>query len=120
MFVTRYLNDGGEPDSSDRTVVFTVYDGTFYSSSSLNLIIDTVDDNPTTLSVNGSGRYDYIEGNAPIELAGILLEDDDAGNSDVIVNSMTFEVINGAYNEMIDIFINNASNITVSISFFNF
>ena len=112
---SRYLDDAAEPESSDRRIVFTVYDGIFNASSSILLAIKMIDDNPTTISVTGSGQYGYTEGNFPTGLSGLLLEDGDSGNSDVIVNSLTIEIINGVYNEIIDISL-ISSSITVSLN----
>lgn len=83
-------------------IVFTVSDGNFSSNSSLYLSISTIDDNPTLVSVNGSGHYRYTEGNPPTTLDGILLDDRDSINSDVVVNSVTIEVVDGDNNENLD------------------
>lgn len=94
-------------------IVFTVFDDTFSSSSNITLSISTIDDHPTVVSVNGSGHYSYSEGNPPVLLAGILLDDEDARNSDVTVNAVTIEVIGIADNEILEVSF-NTSNITVS------
>lgn len=114
-----YRDAADEPDSSNRVIVFTISDGNFSSSSSLILSISTTDDHPTLVSVDGSGQYSYIEGNSTTELVGILLDDDDSINSDVIVNRVTIAVVGGASNEILDTSF-NIPNITVSnITYYN-
>ena len=85
-------------------MIFTVSDGGFDGVASLNLRIVTIDDNPTVPTVNGSGRYDYNEGGSPTVLAGLSLADEDASNSDVIVQSVTIEIENWAENEILEIY----------------
>ena len=108
----RYRDEADEPYSSDRVIVFTVSDGTFDGVSSLTLSIETIDDNPTIPTVNGTGSYDYNEGGSPTILAGISLVDEDSSNSDVTVDSVTIEIVNGAGNEILYIS-NGSSNINV-------
>lgn len=98
----RYHDAADEPDSNDPVIVFTISDGNFSSNSSLSLSISTIDDHPTLVSVNGSGHYRYTEGNPPTTLDGILLDDRDSINSDVVVNSVTIEVVDGDNNENLD------------------
>ena len=43
----RFQSDAVEIESSDRNVVFTVFDGTFSVSDNITLEIQTIDDNPT-------------------------------------------------------------------------
>ena len=100
--VGRYHDGADEPDSTDRLIVFTVSDGTFDGVSSLTLNVVTVDDNPTRPVVSGSGSYDYNEGGSPTVLAGIMLTDEDSSNSNVTVDSVTIEVVDGAENEVLD------------------
>ena len=99
----RYRDVADEPDASDRVIVFSVSDGTLTSRSSISLDIATIDDNPTLVSTNGSGRYRFTEGNSPTLLEGILLDDEDAVNSDVTVENVTIEILDGAYNEILNI-----------------
>ena len=109
-----YHNRADEPDSSDRIITFRVYDDTFNSSSSLSLSIATVDDQPTTVAVNGSGMYGYTEGNSSTYLTDIVLDDGDDVNSDVTVVAVTIEIIRGAANELLEI-ASNSSGIAVSM-----
>ena len=111
---TRYRDVADEPDSSDRLIVVTVYDGVFTGSADISLSIANSDDNPTLVSVDGSGLYSYTEGNPPTLLSGITLDDEDASNSDVIVESVTLEIVDGAYNEILDISLSSPTAINVS------
>ena len=97
----RYHNEANEPDSSNRTIVFRVFDNGLNSSSSLSLAIAPKDDNPTTISLSGSGTYSYMEGQSPVQLTGVVLRDDDSVNSDVMVAGVTLEVIGGSANEIL-------------------
>lgn len=46
----RFESNASEVDSSDRLIVFTVFDGIFSASDSITLSIETINDNPTTVS----------------------------------------------------------------------
>lgn len=83
--------------------MFTVYDGTFSDSASLSVNVLPIDDNPTLVYISSDGVFDYTEGNASAPLTGILLADEDAINSDVFVNSVTIEIVNGTDVEVLDI-----------------
>ena len=109
----RYHDEAEEPDSSDRVVVFKVSDGALYGVANISLSIVPIDDNPTLLRVNGSGNFAYTEGGPPTELSGLSLVDEDAGNSDVIVNSVTIQIVNGSENEILAV-TGSAGNIAVS------
>ena len=85
----------------------------FTGTSNITLRISTIDDHPTLVSVSGSGIYHFTEGNSPTSITGILLDDGDAINSDVMVENVTIEILGGAYNEILDI-LSTASTITVS------
>ena len=50
-FTCRYLNTATEPDSSERMIMFTVFDGFFSGNDNITLQIQTIDDNPTIVSV---------------------------------------------------------------------
>ena len=110
----RYHDGAEEPDSSDRVVVFTVSDGVFDVVANISLRITTVDDNPTILIVNGSGNYAYTEGGSPTVLAGLSLVDEDSGNSFVVVNSVTVQIVNGSENEFLQVSSNAVPSFTVS------
>ena len=73
-----------------------------------------MDDNPTTVSVSGSGNYSYIEGGLPTNITGILLMDEDSGNSDVTISTLTIEVMNGTASDMLEI-VSSSPSIVVSI-----
>ena len=63
------------------------------------------------MSISGNGVFNYTEGNTSIHLAGILLNDEDAINSDVIVNSVTIEIVNGS-----DVEVLNISSVSLTIT----
>ncbi len=46
----RFESSAAEIDSSDRLIVFTVFDGVFSTSDNITLSIETINDNPTTVS----------------------------------------------------------------------
>ena len=91
-----------------------MFDDTFSGSSSLLLAIATLDDNPTTVSVNETGNYGYIEGGLPTNISGILLVDEDSDNSDVTISAVTIEIINGTASDILEA-VSSSSNIVVSI-----
>ncbi|CAI8050929.1 hypothetical protein GBAR_LOCUS27939 [Geodia barretti] len=113
LLSARYHDGAEEPDSSDRVVVFTVSDGVFDVVANISLRITTVDDNPTILIVNGSGNYAYTEGGSPTVLAGLSLVDEDSGNSFVVVNSVTVQIVNGSENEFLQVSSNAVPSFTV-------
>ena len=43
----RYIDIAEEPDNSNRSIQFTIFDGNFSGSDSIVLPISTIDDNPT-------------------------------------------------------------------------
>ena len=45
----RFQSNAEEIDSGNRTIVFTVFDGTFSVSDNITLEIQTIDDNPTVV-----------------------------------------------------------------------
>ena len=94
-------------------MVFKVSDGDLYGVANISLSIVPIDDNPTILYVNGSGNFAYTEGGPPTELSGLSLVDEDAGNSDVIVNSVTIHIVNGSENEILEV-TGSVGSITVS------
>ena len=103
-----------EPDATLRVIVFSVSDGTFTSRANISLEISTIDDNPTLVSVDGSGMYSYTKGNPFTLLEGILLDDKDAVNSDVMVENVTIEILFGADNEILNISSTTSPTVTVS------
>lgn len=102
-----------EPDSTDRVVVFTISDGTNEGSAEMTLTVLPIDDSPTIPILNGTGIYDYTEGDVPTELTGISLVDEDSTNSIVEILNMTFEIENGGANEQLQL-PSLTSNISVS------
>lgn len=55
----RYTDTAAEPDSSDREIVFTVFDGEFSGNDSLTLEIETIDDNPTVVCMRALYQQEW-------------------------------------------------------------
>lgn len=49
-FWLRFWSNADELNSTDRVIVFTVFDGLFSGSDDVTLQITTINDNPTTVS----------------------------------------------------------------------